>query len=596
MQFQREFIDRIRREVPIESYISRFVPLQKRGRNMVGLCPFHQEKSPSFNVSVDKQFYHCFGCKASGDLFQFVMSYERVDFQRAKEILSEYSGIPIQEKAKEEVERTEALYKVNKKALLFFQENLRGPQGLAARDYLNSRGLGEEIQKSFQLGYAPGGFNHLAGKVFNTKEEIKAALEVGLIRESEKGKDPYDFFRDRIMFPVFDLSGRVIAFSGRILGPGKESKYVNSPSSSIFDKGRTFYHLHQAKESIQKSRTSILVEGYLDVIGLVDKGLENTVACMGTAVTENHIRTMKKFSDKFLLVLDGDSAGRKGALHAAELCLKEGLDCFVILLPEGKDPFDLSKELNRQELHKLLENQIPASSFVVEELLDKADSRALPEKKRRALDNLYQFLKGFNRDSDKEFFLGLGARRLGISMDAVLRDYKGGGAKFASPGSDNNKDKSAKRVSGPNPAEKCEREIIALLVKANHLFRFSEELSGLEFLDSKSAFLWDFIYTRYASEEEVSPASVISSEIPNEFKESIAPFLISEADMSPEDSIKVFKGLLNQQKLFVIDKKMEELDSGSPLDDPEHFTKLAYYKTEKAKLLEFIRSENSGVR
>ncbi|EPG67252.1 DNA primase [Leptospira wolffii] len=596
MQFQREFIDRIRREVPIESFISRFVPLQKRGRTMVGLCPFHQEKTPSFNVSVDKQFYHCFGCKASGDIFQFVMSYEKVDFQRAKEILSEYSGIPIQEKGKEERDRTELLYKVNKRALQFFQENLRAPAGLAAREYLSSRGLGEEVQKSFQLGYAPAGFQNLTPKVFQTREEIKAALEVGLIRESDKGREPYDFFRDRIMFPVFDLSGRVIAFSGRIIGPGKEAKYVNSPASSIFDKGRTFYHLNQAKEFVQKSRTAVLVEGYLDVIGLVDKGVENTVACMGTAVTENHIRTIKKFSDRFLLVLDGDSAGRKGALHAAELCLKEGLECAVVLLPEGKDPFDLSKEISRQELHKLLENSTPASSFVVDELLDRADSRALPEKKRKALDNLYSFLRGLNRDSDREFFLGLGARKLGISMDAVLRDYKGGGAKFGAQGSDNNRTKTRESGSGPSAAENCEREIIALLIRIGALFQFSEEVSNLEFLDTKSAFLWDFLYTRYASEEEISPAAIIASEIPGEFKEAIAPFLLDESEMSVEDASTIFKRLLKQQKVFVIDEKMKELDSDSSLDQLEKLTKLAYYRTEKAKLLENIRGENSGVR
>lgn len=561
---------------------------------MVGLCPFHQEKSPSFNVSLDKQFYHCFGCKASGDIFQFVMSYERVDFQRAKEILSEYSGIPIQEKGREEQERTELLYKVNRKALQFYLDMMRSPQGIPAREYLGSRGLGEELQKSFQLGFAPAGFQNLIPKVFSSKEEIKAAIEVGLVRESEKGREPYDFFRERIMFPVLDLSGRVIAFSGRILGPGKEAKYVNSPASSIFDKGRTFYHLYQAKESIQKSRTAVLVEGYLDVIGLVSKGIDNVVASMGTAVTENHIRNMKKFADRFLLLLDGDSAGRKGALHGAELCLKEGLECSVVMLPEGKDPFDLSKTLGRQELQKLLESAVPASSFVVDELLEKTDSRALPEKKRKALDNLYQFLRGFNRDSDREFFLGLGARQLGISMDAVLRDYKGGGAKFPPAGSDN-KVKPGGRKSGPTAAETCERKLIALLIRMNPLFSFSEEISSMEFLDPKSAFLWDFLYTRYVSEEEISPASVLSSEIPGEFKEAIAPFLLEDSEMSREDAAKVFGLLTKQQKIFVNDERMKELDRDSTLDQLEKLTRLAYYRTEKEKLLAHIRDAGSAL-
>ncbi|PJZ69501.1 DNA primase [Leptospira perolatii] len=595
MLYQREFIDRIRREVPIESYISRFVPLQKRGKNLVGLCPFHQEKSPSFNVSSEKQFYHCFGCKASGDIFQFVMSYDKVDFQRAKEILSEYSGIPIQEKGKEDQERTELLYRVNKKALQFYMENLRSAQGLEAREYLKSRGIEAGIQAQFQLGFALPGYQNLTQKVFSTKEELRAALEVGLIRESEKAKDPYDFFRERIMFPVLDLSGRVIAFSGRILGPGKEAKYVNSPASSIFDKGRTFYHLYQAKEGIQKTRTAILVEGYLDVIGLVTKGFENVVACMGTAVTENHIRTMKKFADRFQLVLDGDNAGRKGALHAAELCLKEGMECSVVLLPEGKDPFDLSKEATRQELQKVLETGSPASSFVVDELLDKTDSRALPEKKRKALDNLYGFLRSLQRDSDREFFLGLGARKLGISMDAVLRDYRGEGAKFARTGSDT-KGKDPVQSRGPNPAQDCERKLISLLVKQNSLFSFSEELSRLEYLDPKSAFLWDFLYTRYAGEEEISPAAVLSSPIPGEFKEAIAPFLLEEGDISPEEGKEIFDDLLTKQAIFVEESKMQELESDSTLDPLEKLTKLAYHRANKEKRLEYLRSKNSAKR
>ncbi|EMY27448.1 CHC2 zinc finger domain protein, partial [Leptospira interrogans serovar Australis str. 200703203] len=229
MSNKKDFIDRIHREVPIESYISRFIPLKKRGKNFIGLCPFHQEKSPSFNVSAEKQFYYCFGCKASGDLIRFVMSYERVDFSRSLEILSEYSGIPLEEKSSKNSEFSDFLYKINLKVSEYYQHLLHTPTGKNALDYLKSREIEDSEIRLFGLGYAPEGFDTLAKEVLKTKEEISGAIQLGLLREKEAGNGrPYDFFRDRIMFPVLDLSGRTVAFSGRILGPGKEAKYINS--------------------------------------------------------------------------------------------------------------------------------------------------------------------------------------------------------------------------------------------------------------------------------------------------------------------------------------------------------------------------------
>lgn len=597
MSNKKDFIDRIHREVPIESYISRFVPLKKRGKNFIGLCPFHQEKSPSFNVSAEKQFYYCFGCKASGDLIRFVMDYERVDFSRGLEILSEYSGIPLEEKNSKLSEVSDFLYKINQKVSEYFQHLLHTPVGKNALDYLKSREIEESEIRLFGLGYAPEGFDTLAKEVLKTKDEIAGAIQLGLLREKEAGNGrPYDFFRDRIMFPVLDLSGRVIGFSGRILGPGKEAKYINSQASVVFDKSRTFYNFFRAREGVRKTGEAMLVEGYLDVIGLTRRDFENVIASMGTAITENHIRTLKKFAERVVLVLDGDLAGRKGALHAAEICLKEGMECSIVLLPEGKDPFDLAKSLNRQELNELLSQRIQGSEFVVEELLDRADSRALPEKKRRALQNLYSFIQTLNRETDKQFFLGLGANKLGISMDAVLRDFKGGpNAKNGPSNADTSSNvKEAKILTGP--ALDCERKIISMLVKHTGLFSYSEEISSMEFMDTASSFLWDYLYTIYTGVGEISPVEILASDIPEDLKQALAPYLLEEDSekIEPGELQKVFRILLLQQKKFRIEERIRELDQKRErFFTPEIFTELSFYRKEKEKILEHIRSQSA---
>ncbi|MDV6235090.1 DNA primase [Leptospira ellisii] len=597
MSNKKDFIDRIHREVPIESYISRFVPLKKRGKNFLGLCPFHQEKSPSFNVSAEKQFYYCFGCKASGDIIRFVMDYERVDFSRTLEILSEYSGIPLEEKNSKSAELTDFLYKINQKVNEYYQHLLHTPVGKPALDYLKSREIEDSEIRLFGLGYAPEGFDTLIREVLKTKDEVAAGIQLGLLREKEAGNGrPYDFFRERILFPVLDLSGRVIAFSGRILGPGKEAKYINSPASLIFDKSRTFYNFFRAREGVRKTGEAMLVEGYLDVIGLARRDYENVIASMGTAITENHIRTLKKFAERVVFVLDGDIAGKKGALRAAEICLKEGMECSIVLLPEGKDPFDLAKSLNRQQLNELLSVRIQGSEFVLEELLENADSRALPEKKRKGLQNLYSFIQGLNRETDKQFFLGLGANKLGISMDAVLRDFKGGSSAKNGPSNADISSNVKEARTVPQPALDCERKIISMLVKHTGLFSYSEEISSMEFMDSASSFLWDYLYTIYTGEEEISPVRILASELPEDLKQALAPYLLEEdfERTEPAELDKVFRILLLQQKKFRIEERIRELDQKRErFFTPEIFTELSFYRKEKEKILEHIRSQSA---
>lgn len=525
------------------------------------------------------------------------MDYERVDFSRTLEILSEYSGIPLEEKNSKSAELTDFLFKINQKVNDYYQHLLHTPVGKPALDYLKSREIEDSEIRLFGLGYAPEGFDTLTREVLKTKDEISAGIQLGLLREKEAGNGrPYDFFRERIMFPVLDLSGRVIAFSGRILGPGKEAKYINSSASLIFDKSRTFYNFFRAREGVRKTGEAMLVEGYLDVIGLARRDYENVIASMGTAITENHIRTLKKFAERVVFVLDGDIAGKKGALRAAEICLKEGMECSIVLLPEGKDPFDLAKSLNRQQLNELLSVRIQGSEFVLDELLENADSRALPEKKRKGLQNLYSFIQGLNRETDKQFFLGLGANKLGISMDAVLRDFKGGPGAKNGPANADISSNAKETKSVPQPALDCERKIISMLVKHTGLFSYSEEISSMEFMDSVSSFLWDYLYTIYTGEEEISPVRILTSELPEDLKQALAPYLLEEdfERTEPAELDKVFRILLLQQKKFRIEERIRELDQRRErFFTPEIFTELSFYRKEKEKILEHIRSQSA---
>ncbi len=337
----QSFKERVRREISIDSYISRFVPLKRMGRNLVGLCPFHNEKSPSFNVNPTSGFYHCFGCKASGDLFRFVMDYQKVDFLKSLEILSDYSGIPLVERTREDEEldrKKEALYQILSRAMEYFQSNLHTQKGEEALKYLESRGIYSDDIKIFKIGFGLPGFQNLRQELFRNESEVNLAIELGLLKRSDKAKEPYDFFRGRIMFPVIDSRGRVVAFSGRILGPSEEAKYINSPNSLVYDKSRIFYNLNLASDAIRKSREAVVVEGVFDAIGLFRKGLESVVAPLGTGFTEGHVRILKNMADKVYLMMDSDSAGTKGAFRAVNLLNKESVTVKICHIPEGKDP------------------------------------------------------------------------------------------------------------------------------------------------------------------------------------------------------------------------------------------------------------------
>jgi DNA primase len=313
MAFSDQFLEDLRARAGLADVIARRVKLTKKGREHLGLCPFHKEKTPSFTVNEDKGFYHCFGCGEHGSVFDFVMATEGLNFPEAVEKLAGEAGMEVPQDSPEERQRQEqrqTLYDVTEKAARFFQHQLLSPAGKQAHDYLKGRGLTDETIKRFRLGFAPDGRNVLKQALAGDGIEDARMIATGmLIQPDDKNRDNYDRFRGRVMFPITDTRERVIAFGGRILGDG-EPKYLNSPETSLFHKGRVLYGLKQASGPARKAGSIIVTEGYTDVIALSQAGLTNVVAPLGTALTEDQIKLLWRIVPEPVLCFDGDSAGQ----------------------------------------------------------------------------------------------------------------------------------------------------------------------------------------------------------------------------------------------------------------------------------------------
>ncbi|MEM7180344.1 MAG: DNA primase [Spirochaetota bacterium] len=560
MQTNRDFIEQIKRDVSLESYISKYVKLKRQGNRFTGLCPFHNEKTPSFHVSPEKGFYHCFGCGASGDIFSFVTDYEKVSFNQAKEILSEYSGIPLvtynANNSQLEQDKQE-LYSLNRRLADYYHKNLTSSQGKEALDYLYTRGMTENQIQSFQIGFSLPGFSNLSQSVFKSSKDVQNAGKLGIIKyRNQRQGEYYDFFRERIMFPIKDRSGKVVGFGGRKLKDSQEGgKYINSATSIIFEKGKLFYNLNQAANSMRRLHSAILVEGYMDVIGLFAKEIDNVVAPLGTALTETQVRKLKNYVDSITIMLDGDEAGRRAAYKAGLLCIKENLAADVLVLEKGMDPYDLSQKATRVEIDGILRSTTKLSDFMISELLGSATKTSSTESKQEALKNLFQFASGLQLNSDAELYLEAGAKKLGIRSESVLDDFYSNNKQISVI-----KVKENSRAIVPSDAVKVERTIIAKLILCNDLFEYKDRINQINFFDMESSYLWDVLYTKFLNGESISPGSILSSDIPRATLNVFAGYLMDELAGEPNQIRSIFEDNLRQQELYAINAELKEFD------------------------------------
>ncbi|VFM99948.1 MAG: DNA primase [Candidatus Kentron sp. G] len=380
----QSFIDELLSRVDIVEVIDGYVQLKKKGREYTANCPFHNEKTPSFTVSGTKQFYHCFGCGAHGSAIGFLMGYGRMEFVEAVRVLAERAGMEIPREAGRKTADFSNLYGMLEEVARFYRRQLSHRTGAArAMAYLEHRRLSPEIASEFGIGYAPPGWNTLLDAFGQTKAARQQLTEAGLIT-SKEGGNPYDRFRHRIMFPIHDGRGRVIGFGGRVLGD-ETPKYLNSPETAVFHKGRELYGLYQAKQSRRTLSRVLVVEGYMDVVALAQQGIRYAVATLGTATTAEHLNRIYRTAPEIIFCFDADTAGHKAAWRALETILpllRDGRQASFMFLPEGEDPDSFVKKAGGKEFEAKLKEAVSLSDFLFQQLLAQVNSSTLDGKAR----------------------------------------------------------------------------------------------------------------------------------------------------------------------------------------------------------------------
>jgi len=421
MDFNNDLPARIKEQVDIVQVIGECVELKRAGVRFLGRCPFHNEKTPSFSVHPGHQFFHCFGCGASGDVFEFQMKYHNLDFPTAmKELARKYNiEIPERPQSSEEREKSrkrKAMYAVNEKAVAIFRKTLlNSAQAKAAREYLIERQIPMDIQERFALGYAPSpdtaGWNFIGSQL--DKDEQQAAIDAGLLVAKEKG-GTYDRFRDRVLFPIYDRRGRVIGFGGRIIGEG-QPKYMNSPESLVFNKSASLLGLYQQGDEIRRRKQAILVEGNFDLVSLVVHGCPNVVAPLGTALTTQQLKMLKGYADECVLLFDGDTAGVKAAMRSVPLFLSEQVAGKVALLPSGHDPDTFIREEGLDALNKLLDQAMPLPEYTLKQLVDEYGTTL--DGKRKIIGELQPLIKAASSKLQRSLMLSHFSETIGISAE-----------------------------------------------------------------------------------------------------------------------------------------------------------------------------------
>ena len=373
----QDFIDDLINRIDIVEVISSRVQLKKAGREYKSPCPFHNEKTPSFTVSPQKGFYHCFGCGAHGTALGFLLEFDRLEFPEAVEELAHMAGVtvPHDEQAEQRAPTAPVFDTLDKAAKIYQQALKKEP---AAIEYLKNRGLSGETVRDFGIGYAPGGWDFLL-RQFPDKEEVRRnLLSAGLIAERDKGGF-YDRFRERVIFPIRDGRGRVVAFGGRIMGDG-EPKYLNSPETAVFHKGRELYGLFEARKAMRNVNTILVVEGYMDVVSLSGHGVNNAVGTLGTATTTDHLKRLFRATRDITFCFDGDRAGREAAWRALQTSLAEmrdGRQVNFLFLPDGEDPDSLVRREGATEFQNTLQNKLTLSEYLFRELERQVDTKTM---------------------------------------------------------------------------------------------------------------------------------------------------------------------------------------------------------------------------
>jgi DNA primase len=569
-------VEAIRRASDIVDVISLYVPLKESGRNFKGLCPFHKEKTPSFNVNQERQFFYCFGCGAGGDVFNFVMRIENMTFLEAAELLADRAGIPFslgpQEESSEEFKKRETLYNMNLLASQYFYGLLmNSKEGQTAREYLMARGLTRETMKQFQLGYSQDRWDGLMRFMMSKGFEPGELEEAGLVLPTRNRDGYYDRFRDRLIFTIWDPVGRPIGFGGRSLEDQKGPKYLNSPETMIFEKNRWLYGLNLAKEEIRRTGTLVLVEGYMDVISAHQSGIKNVVASMGTSLTDGQVRLIRRYAKEVLIAYDADAAGTGATLRGLDMLRSAGLHVKVVTLPAGLDPDDVVRKGGPDALRSLLERALSLTQYRTGLILRRADLTTV-EGKSRAVRELVYFLVTLDNAVEEEEYARRAAKKLNLSENSVLTELeKARGRRAATQNRENkfpqNNHTNVKNVNYTNssrPAlalKRAEKALIHIIISDGELRRELKEKMEIATFSEEHRSLVENVYRIGDFSEEI-PVGELSQKLLSESDEEALRLLaeISLMEIDLEEKRRIFDDCINCIRRHKLDEEIKSVD------------------------------------
>jgi len=561
-----DFLDRLREQTDIVEMIGQYVSLKKRGKNWVGLCPFHSERTPSFTVSPEKNFYKCFGCGAAGDVYTFLMEHQKLTFMQAVELLAERLGIqvPKADVSQEKDAEREKLFYANIFAAEYYHRLLVSEdEGRAALEYLKGRGLNSSVIENFQLGWAPRARDSLKKTALQHGINEQTLIDAGLLYPAEEGEESYDRFRARVIFPIRDLRGRTIGFGGRVLGEEYQPKYLNSPETQVFHKGRVLFGLDKARGTISKESRAIVVEGYMDLLSLYQYGLENVLAPLGTALTSEQARLLGRYARDVFLLYDADPAGLKATFRGGDELLGAGVNVRVITLPKGMDPDDFMRKKGLQAFQRLLEKSADFLDRKMEIISQRLDFQIVSEREKGA-EKLLETVARCRNELVKNLYLKKTAEFIGVPETVMAERLNRISSRLvARPG----RPPSAERAAGESSVKKIEFYLLALCLHyPDYIERTIGQLGEKPFRDRRIAQSFGTL-TEAAGKGVRNLVEALYGSLP----ESLYPLIgkLKEEKENLEPPEKVFDWCWRNLKIEQIDLQIKDNFTKYDINDPE---------------------------
>ena len=579
-----ETIDEVRDRSSVEEIAKRYVPsLTKKGRNYVGLCPFHKEKTPSFTVSPERQMFYCFGCQTGGNVFTFISKIERLDFPESVKFVADIIGIEIKpDENPEKYAKFDEIRRLNAYATKFYQKYLKSGSGNIGIDYVRKRGINENSIEQFNIGFAPDSWDVLTGSLTKRNIDLQLAEKIGLVssKAGNNGKHFYDKFRNRIIFPIYDIKNNTVAFGGRIIGDGNP-KYLNSPESEAFKKREILYGLNLARDHIRDLNRAIVVEGYLDVIGCFQSGVNNVVAPLGTSLTSEQVKILARSCGEIILLFDSDSAGINASLRSLDVIDETNVEVKVAILPEG-DPFEYISQKGAREFMAIVDSSIKPVDFRIARIMKDYDWKG---KINNTLIKLFEIINDIDLETERSIYLKKISSLLNVNENSIRTDF----SKFQK-----NKFKGIPEDKGKKDKSDFITRSYQALIKL--LFNYPE-LMGIAVIDFDKNEITDTISSNiYNKIVEINSSGIEFSidKIFDFFTEGPEfDYLIEllNAEYIIDDPKSSYNEIYTQLRIYKIDdmiKKTMKLLKESENGSGEYLTEIEVLTREKQKLSHYI--------